>query len=369
MTAVLIEKIKDTVSNKEGKKVRESNFELLRIVSMFGIILHHLATHSGVLSRLAINCNRCVTVFINMFGKMGVVCFILISGYFMVNSKFKIKKLISLYVEMMFYSIVIFLIFLKLNLIDYSDDFLKKTLYPVTSETYWFMGSYILLYIISPLLNKIINKSTKSQFQKIIVVFVIIFSIIPFIMRYEIGTILELGYFSCIYFIGAYIRKYDVQIDRKILIKGLLIILAVLVSITFYCAFRATRNPILILWMFYFEELHCVFVLFLAIFIFLIFRTIKLKSAVINLLAENCFAVYLLHDNFFVRNIIWKDVFHIKELYQMNPIIYILSIILIPFIIYIVGISIEALRRKLFGFIGKLFNRLKKKSGNVIDIQ
>ena len=76
------------------KKVRDSNFELLRIVAMIMIIGCHFVTYtqwhfppgySGE-TKLALQMLR-------LGGKTGVILFVLITGYFNVKSTFKILNL------------------------------------------------------------------------------------------------------------------------------------------------------------------------------------------------------------------------------------------------------------------------------------
>lgn len=80
----------------EGK-VRSSNLELLRIVSMLLIIICHSSTHGGfALAEQVLWANKLFLQLITFGGELGVCCFILITGYFMINSTFKIKKLLKL---------------------------------------------------------------------------------------------------------------------------------------------------------------------------------------------------------------------------------------------------------------------------------
>ena len=80
------------MSSTKSKKDRISNFEILRILSIFMIILHHY-----VLNTEAINTARSLNYYISHFfyigGKLGVNCFVLISGYFLVNKQISIKKI------------------------------------------------------------------------------------------------------------------------------------------------------------------------------------------------------------------------------------------------------------------------------------
>ena len=77
------------------KKTRLSNFELLRIISMLLIVAHHFSVHSHLISDTPI-----INVYLQRAlatgGKVAVNLFVLISGYFMINSTFKFKKLLKL---------------------------------------------------------------------------------------------------------------------------------------------------------------------------------------------------------------------------------------------------------------------------------
>lgn len=75
---------------KNSLKIRNSNLELLRIVSMILIIMHHYAVHGGFdLLNTELDLNRIWIQILSIGGKIGVNCFVLITGYFMINSKFK----------------------------------------------------------------------------------------------------------------------------------------------------------------------------------------------------------------------------------------------------------------------------------------
>lgn len=67
---------------------RNSNIEMLRIMSMFLIILHHGTLYSGFdfpLQSISIS-KMCVDI-LSMGGKIGVSLFILITGYFLSQSE------------------------------------------------------------------------------------------------------------------------------------------------------------------------------------------------------------------------------------------------------------------------------------------
>ena len=72
-------------------KDRSSNFELLRLLCIFGILMMH--TFGGIDTSVSFF-NTEIHVLVNSIFNMGVTCFILLSGYF--GIRFDFKKLIRL---------------------------------------------------------------------------------------------------------------------------------------------------------------------------------------------------------------------------------------------------------------------------------
>ena len=70
---------------------RSSNFELLRIICMVLIVAHHFACHSDFSSTIS-SLNNAVIKTLIIGGRLGVNVYVLISGYFLINSKFKINR-------------------------------------------------------------------------------------------------------------------------------------------------------------------------------------------------------------------------------------------------------------------------------------
>ncbi|WP_408610786.1 acyltransferase family protein [Levilactobacillus tujiorum] len=82
----------------------------MRIISMFLIVLGHFAFHttwSFKTSKWAIE-SSVNTLWIG--GKLGVDLFVLISGYFLVKSRFKKRSLIRIWVEAYAYTVVLYLL-------------------------------------------------------------------------------------------------------------------------------------------------------------------------------------------------------------------------------------------------------------------
>ena len=94
---------------------RQSNLELLRIITMFLIVAHHYVVNSGVTAVFSLESLNSRTIFLQlwgMWGKTGINIFVLISGYFMCQSRLTWKRYAKIYLEAKFYRVIIFIIFL-----------------------------------------------------------------------------------------------------------------------------------------------------------------------------------------------------------------------------------------------------------------
>lgn len=87
------------------KNKRMSNFELLMIVSMIVIALFHYVGH-GSLTYQSFSVNQVLAQFLKIGGKLGVNCFVMISAWFLVDSKFSFRKLVSVAGQTTFYALL-----------------------------------------------------------------------------------------------------------------------------------------------------------------------------------------------------------------------------------------------------------------------
>ena len=89
-------------------KQRNSNIELLRIFSMLAIVFHHFSVHRNFYSG-SLSVNSLYLMFIQMGGKISVVCFTVISGYFLINSNgLKITKLLKMWLQLITWSLLVY---------------------------------------------------------------------------------------------------------------------------------------------------------------------------------------------------------------------------------------------------------------------
>lgn len=206
------------------RKERQSNMELLRIVAMLMIITLHYLDKGNVLPAFAqsSSINHYLAWWLEACCYGAVNLYVLISGYFMVESKFTFKKLVVLWLQILFYSWVIGAVCLATGLVGAEQKSLYELIFiafPVTSAHYWFATVYVILFAVSPFLNVCIAKMKRQQHKACIAVTVILFSVwntvLPFTNAVTDREGMDIAWFVCLYVIAAYIRKYPDCIKRK----------------------------------------------------------------------------------------------------------------------------------------------------------
>lgn len=292
-------------------KKRESKYELLRIISMLLIIAHHFSVHGGFKypnNTLAVN--SVFTQILLSGGKLGVNIFVLISGYFLSKSKIKVKRIICLCLQILFYSLVIFGVFTIAGLQPFSIKELIKNIFPISYNLWWFASTYIALYLLSPFINKVISVLSKKQYRLLLIIMFVMWSFIPTLL-FTFSQANDLLWFVFLYLLAGYIRIHldekTNSVKRYCIITIALIFLIFLLNILFdvlgmKIAFFAKHATT-----FYSQDR--VTTLLIAVFMFLMFKNLKIKpSVIINSIASTVFGVYLIHDHPWVRKWLWTNV-------------------------------------------------------------
>lgn len=199
---------------KINRKPRSANMDLLRIVSMLLIILLHSIDHSGVLEQAELSSTtmHLWVRFTYMLTQVCVNCYVLISGYFLVKSKFRLQKLVALWLEVVFYSFTIKLVFMLSGYTPFSIPSLISCFVPVITGRYWFITIYFGLYLIFPFLNIAINAMNKRQHTVLNILLFVLFSVMvsiyPSFAGMNSGGGWGLAWFVVLYFAAAWFRLY-----------------------------------------------------------------------------------------------------------------------------------------------------------------
>jgi len=300
--------------NKKINTTRQSNFELLRIISILMIIMHHYAYYINQNGKvIGISLNNIIIDILYIGGKIGVTIFVLIAGYFGIKNEFKIKKMIKLLFEILFYSIILLILNISINGIDNIDmKEVMKSLFPITFSLYWFATTYVILYVLSPFINKLINNLNKEQIKKLLFILIVLIYIIPTITNKIIGFG-NVGMFITLYIIGAYIRLKDSSKSNKNCLIYFVLCIIFIIAMQLLCEWKNINKYIN-----YFANMNNIVVLISSVSLFMCFKNIKIQSNFINKIASTTFGVYLIHSNYFMHEFIWGKLFNNTKYYISN---------------------------------------------------
>lgn len=202
-------------------KTRNTNLDLLRIVSMLLIVFLHSIDHSGVLEN-AENCGSGMYFYVRFTYMLCQVCvnlFVMLSGYFLVTSKFRLKKLVTLWMEAAFYAVVLRLVFMLTGARPFSVVSLVSCFFPILTGRYWFITIYVGLYLIFPFLNILIRAMDKKQHALLNICLFGLFSlwssIHPSIAGMNSGGGWGLAWFVVLYLAAAWLRLYYTPNGKK----------------------------------------------------------------------------------------------------------------------------------------------------------
>jgi len=317
----------DLNSNKiKSETQRFSGLELLRILAMFMIVLHHAFCFSNALypDLTTYKLSRILAC----GGKLGVNIFVLISAYFMIDKKFSSKRIIKLILNMFIVSWLILIIFLITGYKNYSLIEIFISLFPILWENWWFLNTYLILMLISPGLNIIIKNLTQKQHKMICIISLILLIGFPYINFFVFNEFMNLSNYSNLlwfvelYFIAAYFKLYNVKCSITNLIL-LLTIGALYQSLS--TAFFKTGIEV--------SHPNALGNVILAIGMFLLFNKLKFKNKFINAFAGTMLGVYMIHEHTFFRGWWWVNAYRAVNSVLNNCISTYLTLSVITFVL------------------------------------
>lgn len=326
------------------KAPRNSALELLRILAMAMIVLSHICCHSGFDSTYSpLSINRLFVQW-GYLGNLGVALFLLISGYF--RSAFRLRALSRLLTQVWFYSIALFLVCRFCFGVPYSAEQLLQVFLPTVYNEYWFFTAYLILFLLSPFLNLLLDRLTRQQFQTMLLVMSLLWVLLPTLTKQPMYAA-ELPQFLLYYCLGAYIRLYPDNPFRRPGLRaaaafGALALLWGLTVVFAWCE-RFTPEAFGAALRFYDRNSLLIFTAAAGLFSLAAYAR-PFASTLVNTVSSCSFGVYLIHDNPAIRALLWKNWLYWGDYFTSGSFIPRLagSVILV----YLVCTGIEWLRLK-----------------------
>lgn len=360
----------------QEKTTRKSNFELLRIVSIFFIVLYHTIIHGHVIEN---STNPGLTMISNLLLFICIVhvnSYVLISGYFQSKSTCKQSKVWSLINADWFYRVIIVIILTSIGAISLSKvEFLKQIFIIDITDSYWFVKFYIAIYLLSPFLNKLIEGLNKKEYNKLLIILTVLLSIIPYLTGEQgfSNNGFTIQHFIYLYLIGGYLRKFpigELAIFRKYSKQVVCLIIFFICAILNYIIYRLSQslnnvnsliseitNNLILMSRAYSNPIVIVQTIAFVLF----FETLNIRSKIINNLATLTLGIYLVHDNPLMRGVLyqWLKI----DNGPVSSYSFILYIFIVSFAIYFTASLIEWIRQLIFHWIynRKISTKIRQK--------
>ena len=307
------------------KKERNSNIEALRILLMGLIVLLHFCKH-GTIGESANNICNIFYCAILAISTCAVNCFVLISGYY--GIEFSVHKFLKLWLQLFTLPFLIPLLFCFP--FELSPSVLLQVVMPFSQNVWWFATNYLILMLIAPFINKLEENLLNRQLNALIVVLLVCFTVIPMIS--ESPVLDTYGYdiviFTLSYLIGRWLHRHKNSFEKA---RIIVLVAFAVDAVTMFVIPYFIHNT-RVLWY------NSPIVMIAAIALFVIFSNIKLgKIRLVNSIAQNTFAVYLISDHPVVRNWLY-DFLPIKaNIEQVTVIPYVFLFSIVVFVVCIVA--------------------------------
>ena len=362
---------------------RQSNMELLRLVAMMMILVMHmdygafgLPTAEDVEQAPMTTFGR---IFVEHLCLVAVNVYVLISGWFGIRPK--MKSFVRLILQVATYSIIITGAFLLLGKTSFKIGYVTDML--IVGKQYWFVVSYLLLYLVSPILNTFVEHSSMREFQCML----LIFFGFQFVYSWIFGLEEFAGGYSALSFMGLYLLARYVKIyendnnnDRRITkdenenhhpdgiasrftlhasrftlhasrftlhasrftfskLFALYLFIAAITALFVFLAYGWKGDSFGDACAGIFAHYNSPFIVVSSLLVLLMFSKLQFQSKVINYLSSSAFAVYLIH----AHPLLWDEYLNLfPPIYAKYPnLLGVLLMMRVAVIIFFLCIAID----------------------------
>ena len=351
-------------------KKRMVSIELLRVIAMLMVVMLHYLGKGNLLPELnvAMNATGYVAWFMESACAVAVNVYMLISGYFLVESNFKLGRLLNLLCQVIFYSVLVPIVLVCLGILQLGDISFYQMLqyvFPTLMEQYWFVTAYVLMYLLSPFLSTAVHHMSKRKLQMVLILLLGVMSVSKSVIPVQLEMD-RFGYdalwFITVYLVAAYIRLYGLPwltgAKKSLAMYGVGVVC--IYGLTMVLHAICARTGLLEYFVDVAFEYNHMFNLFASVALFYGFLQWKGPEGkladVICRLGSLSFGVYLLHEQVEVRYLWpkWLGAARVESIGQL--ILYALTAV---FCVFVIGVLVDAFRMWIFKGISKILTALR----------
>lgn len=328
---------------------RESNIELFRILVMMSIVAHHMVVNTPVIYSLladSLNVRNAYLWVFGMWGKIGINCFVLITGWYMCKSAITLKKFLKLLLEVYFYK---FFNYALLLCVGEQTLSLKKIFYvlsPIVNVINdEFVNCYLVFFLMIPFLNVLIHNISEKMHRYLILLSVGVLCVWNQLYWIEVAPSYLL-WFPTLYFVASYFRLYPESTHKLSLFlekTPLLWIVASIASVVGIAWLMPHIQKDITPYYFVMDS-DAILAFITGLSLFMYFKSIHIRqSKVINILAACSFGVLLFHCTAGMKYVLLEKVLHNSNL-LLHSDYYVLWSIGIMVAVYLISSCVDIAR-------------------------
>lgn len=310
---------------------------------MLMIVAHHFVVNSGLTSEggpLWSNFISGKSIFLSLFGawgKTGINCFLMITGYFMCTSSITLRKFLKLMAQIYLYRCLFFFIFLLAGYETISPLKITRLLMPFWGFSDDFTPCFIAFWLLIPFLTMLVQRINQRQHQLLLLTLLGFYTLLGSIPTFEV-RFNYITWFSIIFFISSYIRIYPHPIFKRKALWGWLTVLSITMAASSILILKFLFGNKAGFGYFFVSDSNKIFSVVVAVCSFLWFNNLKIRySKRVNSFGAATFGVFLIHANSHsMRTWLWKDTLDVVGHYSlpiMQLMIYSVGVVLAVFII------------------------------------
>lgn len=287
-------------------KERNYGLDLLRLVSMLMVVVLHTLGHGGLLNATTPYSKTYYVIWLmESFALCAVNCYGILSGYIGIERKYSYSNLVTLWMQVLVYSVGITLLAAYLGKVELTLNILRVAFFPVVYGEYWYFTAYVGLFLMMPVINAGLKNMTQHQIDTLLAGCIIMYCVIP--TCFSRDPFLFSGGYSfawlmILYMIGACIQRTNMFSKVRYWWCGAVYVVSSFLA--WFFKYYTEKQQIQIeksnLLMLYTTPA----LLLAAISLFLMFEKIKLPKhsrKLVEIFSPAAFGVYLIHDNGKIR--------------------------------------------------------------------
>ena len=338
---------------------------------MILIIAHHYVVNSGINLLFDfgdVNANMVFLQFFGFAGKIGINCFLLITGYFMCRQEAKLSKFLKLYLEIKLYKFIFYGLFLYMGLEALSLEGFISNVFNIghNQGSSSFAAVFVGLYLLSPFINRLLCHLSERNLRILLCVLLVLHTACS---TFFFASTENLGWYITVYLIGSYIRLYPKKVFSSRLLwplASLGLVLVAWVSIIVvdfvgpYVGFDSYYHMVV--------GSDKLFAIAIAICLFFSFMNMRMGyHKIVNTISATTFGVLLIHANSdTMRTFLWQIVFKVPQQYTLLTGQLVLHAISTVSIVYVVCVLIDLVRIQLlekpfFSWLGRRYTGFMKR--------